>query len=267
MTYYYILRICKLKQLDGVCFWWKNTNHRRHDTFLIFLMNVMLQKEEGLMTGCNELFSTERLKGFSSHCPEQRRSSTNLSQPQSRAARRRPSHSRQGLSSCGLHWSDLFEEILKVKCVTCTLKQTDREQQPRWKFYMWQELAHVRPEIVWTWTGSGPGSSLRLRNSPDVNLKKGKWWRLTRLLFGFTEKTCLMFDGLCLWRETFSRPLCFYVCVCVSVCGLNRVIASIHYEASWFSFTLSASTIKGSSWGGDGGSGTPRGRPPLYVIN
>ncbi len=81
MSYYYILRICKLKQLDGVCFWWKNTNHCRHDTFLIFLMNVMLQKEEGLMTGRNELFSTERLGGFSLHCPEWRHSSTNLSQP------------------------------------------------------------------------------------------------------------------------------------------------------------------------------------------
>lgn len=41
-------------------FWWETTNHRRHDTFLIFLMNVMLQKEEGLMTGCNELLSTEK---------------------------------------------------------------------------------------------------------------------------------------------------------------------------------------------------------------
>lgn len=79
VTYYYILRICKLKQLDGV-FWWKNTNHRRHDTFLIFLMNVMLQKEEGLMTGCNELFSTRRLGGFSLHCSVWRHSSANLSQ-------------------------------------------------------------------------------------------------------------------------------------------------------------------------------------------
>lgn len=55
----------QMERADGVCFWWKNTNHRRHDTFLIFLMNVMLQKEEGLMTGRNELFSTHRLAGFS----------------------------------------------------------------------------------------------------------------------------------------------------------------------------------------------------------